>query len=656
MTPGRREIETLLLTSFAAVPLYASQTIGIAPLAMFHVVMGGIILRVAMGKSPELIPAPVMRVLAVLYIGFYAIDAAFLSRSAIAASTHLVLFIATYQPIESTRTNNQAQRLLTTALIFVASIATSTHIAIVLFVIAFGFGMFRQLMYVSHMETVTALGRDYAEPPSARAAAFYLAGTAIVATLLFPVVPRVRNPLVQGSAGALANATTGLSDAIDFNHERTSTPDPAVVARVWMSADTVPFFTPLRLRGAVYDRFTRNQWVQSFGNARDLRPTRSGFYRIARPVGFTRSARVQQHLVRNTRLYLPAGTYALQGVPQVYTGPARESYSVPQLRTATDLITFDVSLAREIEPLGGETPKLVNYPVTPPVAALARQIVGNTTDPLEQAAKIEHYLSTTFQYVPNPAQIGRGPMTVDEFLLKVRRGHCEYFAAGMVALMTALDVPARIAGGFYGGRLNPLTGYFIVRREDAHAWVEVWNGSRWTTFDATPPSLRPGNQSDGLMRVYASAVDDSVTYFWDRYVLTYGLGDQIALASDAIAAVHNLASSAREKLHDSRTKMTTPRGLIVLAIVVAAGVLAIVVARRRRPVFDLLAAHLRALGIVVGPSMTMEEALRELREQHPDAARELAPVIALYEAERFSPHADPARRRDIRRRLAAMRA
>ena len=34
-----------------------------------------------------------------------------------------------------------------------ASIATSTHITIILFVIAFGFVMFRQLMYVSHVET-----------------------------------------------------------------------------------------------------------------------------------------------------------------------------------------------------------------------------------------------------------------------------------------------------------------------------------------------------------------------------------------------------------------------------------------------------------------------------------------------------------------------
>src|ERR1041385_1894918 len=115
MTPAPREIETRILTSFAAVPLYATHAVGIVPLLLFHAVMLGIIARVAMGKSPELIPAPVMRTIGILYVGFYVVDAAFLSRNAIAASTHLVLFIATYQPIESARVRNYAQRLLTTA-------------------------------------------------------------------------------------------------------------------------------------------------------------------------------------------------------------------------------------------------------------------------------------------------------------------------------------------------------------------------------------------------------------------------------------------------------------------------------------------------------------------------------------------------------------
>jgi len=653
MTPARREIETLLLTSFAAVPLYATQAVGPLPLVMFHAVMAGIIIRVAMGKSPELIPAPVMRTIAVLYIGFYIVDAAFISRNAIAASTHLVLFIATYQPIESARTRNYSQRLLTTALIFVASIATSTHITILLFVIAFGFLMFRQLMYVSHIETVAALGHEYVEPPSSRAAMFYLAGTACVAALLFPVVPRVRNPMMQGLAGSLTNASTGLSDTIDFNRERSSTPDPTIVARIWITPDAIPFFTPIRLRGAIYDRFSRNQWLQSAKGFRELR-SRDGVYRIARPVGLKRAVTVQQHLMSNTRLYLPSGAYALSGVPVLFEGPQNEALTTMPLRRSTDMVTLDVSVARETEPLVATEPRVVNYPVTKEVAALARQITGGSGEPLAQAAKIEQYLSTKFRYVSDPATIGH-TMTVDHFLLRERRGHCEYFAAGMVALLTSLDVPARIAGGFYGGRYNPLTGYFVIRREDAHAWVEVWNGRRWTTFDPTPATLRPGVSQSGFLRAYATAIGDSVTYYWDRYVLTYGLGDQVTVAANAITAARDAVQGAKARLSEQLARLRTPQTAAFIVLVLAAGALAISLAGRRRPVFDLLASHLRGFGIVVGPAMTMEEALAELRAKHADAARELEPLIALYEEERFSSHADPRRRKAIRRRLAELR-
>lgn len=654
MTPARREIETLLLTSFAAVPLYATHAVGTAPLLMFHAVMAGIIFRVAVGKSPELIPAPVMRTIAILYVGFYVLDAAFISQNAIAASTHLVLFIATYQPIESARTRNYAQRLLTTALIFVASIATSTHITILLFVVVFAFLMFRQLMYVSHIETVAVLGHDYAEPPSSRAAMFYLAGTAIVASLLFPIVPRVRNPLMQGLAGSLTNASTGLSDTIDFNRERSSSPDPTVVARVWINTADIPFFTPIRLRGAVYDRFSRNQWLQSATGFRELR-SRDGVYTIARPIGFKRAITVQQHLMSNTRLYLPDGAYAVTGVPVLFEGPQNEAFTTVSPRRAADMVTVDVSVAREIEPLRPLDPRVVNYPLTPEVTALARQIVGNSSEPLAQAAKIETYLSTKFRYVADPATIGH-TMSVDQFLLHDRRGHCEYFAAGMVALLTSLDVPARVAGGFYGGRFNPLTGYFVIRREDAHAWVEVWNGTRWTTFDPTPASMRPGLDKSGALRAYVNALGESVTYYWDRYVLTYGLGDQVAIAVNAIGAARDAFQGAREGLARGVMRMKSPRFIAMLMLVLALVALTVAVMRGRRPVFALLASHLRVYGIVVGPSMTMEEALAELRANHPDAARELEPLVALYEAERFSTHADPARRRAIRKRLAELRA
>jgi transglutaminase-like putative cysteine protease len=647
VTRRPRELETLLLAMFAAVPLYFTFAISLISLVLFHVFMGMVVLRVAWGKSPELIPASLMRWLAIAYVPFYVVDATVLSRSAIAASTHLVLFIAAYQPIEAAHRNNQAQRILTAAMIFTASLATSTHLAIVPFVLAFTFVMFRQLMYLSHLETARAIGQQYADAPSGRAAGFYLAGAIGIGAFLFPVLPRVRNPIVRGFAGALPGATTALSDTINFNQRRATPNDATVVARVWLDREARPFFTPLRLRGTIYDRFEKGEWRQSLRGLRAV-PQRGDTFHLAKPNGIDRNAIVEMRAQKG-KLFLPVGAYAISGVSTLYEGPTRETYY-----TYDDgSLAISVRMAQKAEPLQLRHMEMAGYPISLAVETLARTIVGNEQSAERRAELIEQYMVRNFRYLPNP---GTGtPISLERFLLVERAGHCEYFAAGMVALLNAVGTPARIAGGFYAGQLNPLTGYFALRREDAHAWTEVWDGTRWMTFDSTPPSLRPGAMEVNPVQLYLAALTDSLTFFWDRYVLTFGLGDQIGLFTDLFTWAGESIATLRSRLStDARNVLSKDFGLL-LTVLVAIGFAAYVVQRRRRRTFDLLAAYLSAQGIEVGPSTTIEEALRELREQHEDAAEELEPLIALYEAEEFSAARDPERTRELRRRLAELR-
>ncbi|HXA19608.1 MAG TPA: DUF3488 and transglutaminase-like domain-containing protein [Thermoanaerobaculia bacterium] len=645
------DLELLFLTMFAAVPLYVTQAISVMPVLAFHAMLLAIAVRVALGKGPEVVPPMVMRVLAIAYVPFYIVDAAMISRSAIAASTHLILFIAAYQPIESVRTRNAAQRLLTASLIFTASLATSTHIAILPFVVLFGFFLLRQLMHLSYEETAETVRMTDAlsahEPPSGRAASFYVFGALLIGAFLFPLLPRVRNPLLPGLSGSLSNASTGLSDSINLNEPRSISSDASVISRVWMGPETIPFFTPLRLKGTIYERFTNNTWLQG---RRDFIPLNSsdGGTVIARPAGLTRKASVQQRFTIGSRLFLPVGTYKVSGTGQIAEGPTRDIYTVWQSHSNT--ITYDIALAGKTAPRRPQKVTVSNYPVTPPVQAMALRIAGNETDPMKQAAAIERYLATRFHYVPDPAAIGH-TMTVDQFLLQERRGHCEYFAAGMVALMTALNTPARIVGGFYGGTLNPLTGYFIVRNEDAHAWVEVWDGKAWQTFDPTPASLRPGTAHDGLLHAYALALADWVNYFWDLHILTYGLGDQLALVIDLFDRLRLATAASTLAL---RSPGARTFGLLLAALLIA-GAAVVLLARRRRSLFDLLSLHLARLGIEVGPAMTMEEALSQLHRMHPAAALSLSPLIKLYEAERFSQQAEKGRAGRIRKGLAEIR-
>jgi ribosomal 50S subunit-associated protein YjgA (DUF615 family) len=83
----------------------------------------------------------------------------------------------------------------------------------------------------------------------------------------------------------------------------------------------------------------------------------------------------------------------------------------------------------------------------------------------------------------------------------------------------------------------------------------------------------------------------------------------------------------------------------------AAAALLFALSWQRRPAFELLREHLARRGIDVGPSMTMEEALRQLPD---DDARALAPLIALYERERFSAQPPRGARATLKRQLASM--
>jgi len=531
---------------------------------------------------------------------------------------------------------------------------TSTHIAVVPFVIAFSFLLFRQLIHLSYEESVKAARISETAPPepsSTRAAGFYVVGTTCIGMLLFPLLPRVRNPIVPGIASGADRNSTGLSDSINFNDQRSISNDATVVSRVWMGPEAIPFFTPLRLRGAIYERFSNNVWLQG---RRDFVPldTRNGTTEVARPSGFTRRATVQQRFLIGTRLFLPVGTYEVIGVPQVFEYPTHDVYTAWQSRS--EVISYDVRMARATMPLSVRRIAVANYPVIPEVRAMAQKIVGTQTEPMAQATKIENYLSTHFQYIPDPAKIGR-KMNVDQFLLREHRGHCEYFAAGMVALLTALDIPARICGGFYGGKLNPLTGYFVVRREDAHAWVEAFDGNGWRTFDPTPAALRPGNAQSGLLGAYAAAISDSINYFWDRYILTFGLADQIALAAELITRSRQFMAGLSQTTRDAAYNLVKPQAIISGVLFALLALATVWFANLRRPAFDLLREHLRTRGIEVGPAMTMEEALDELRAKEPEVAEALRPLIGLYEEERFSAHSIAARTL-IRRRLAELRS
>src|SRR5262249_53358628 len=163
----------------------------------------------------------------------------------------------------------------------------------------------------------------------------------------------------------------------------------------------------------------------------------------------------------------------------------------------------------------------------------------------------------------------------EDFLFTRGSGNCEYFAAALAVMLRAIDVPARVIGGFQRGEWNPYGRYFMVRLSDAHAWVEAYvDGLGWVTFD---PSPRAGSEAGGRAAALSLYLD-AARMRWYRYVVNWSLDDQ-----------RDMVSTVQRRAHDFRLALTWPAlGRSAWRIAAGAAVVAMVAAavawrRRRQP-------------------------------------------------------------------------
>jgi hypothetical protein len=147
----------------------------------------------------------------------------------------------------------------------------------------------------------------------------------------------------------------------------------------------------------------------------------------------------------------------------------------------------------------------------------------------EKAVAVERYLTTNFGYtleLPNTPQAD----PIAYFLFERKRGHCEYFASAMAVMLRAVGVPSRVVTGFRGGEFNDLTGSYIIRARDAHAWVEAYIPNRgWLAFDPTPVGDALPMHWNKL-QLYLDAADE----FWRDWVVNYDFSHQRILTISTV--------------------------------------------------------------------------------------------------------------------------
>ncbi len=465
--------------------------------------------------------------IAIFYLFFFPLDWLVISKQLIFAVVNLIFYLKMHSLLHL-QTRKERYRLYVLCLFEMLAAASMTVslsflAPLVLFVLV---GSLVLILEQSFDPRVPEANRSPLIRPAAGVAFTVGVFVLCLAGVIFVVLPRTSYGgfRVSGLSGI---TTTGLGGEIrlgDFGEIKLSR---EVVMRIVDEGDDL--VTPPRWRGSAYDRYSEGRWRQSRSGMVLLPRRGPGDFLLDRPSSVsTISHEVYLEPLDTDVMFIPPASSELSvSLPSVFVDPyltvrtgrsarAGRRYSV---RWRPDAPASASSLGG-VERLEVWTRQL--YLQLPSLSeefhALARQLPGQSDDPLETAASVETFLETEYRYSLRTPSRGRSD-PVEDFLFDARAGHCEFFATAMIMLTRARGIPSRLVTGFRRGKRNEYGDFEVVRKSDAHAWVEVFNEQMgWVAFDPTPSAA--GSAQSMAFDVFLKRID-SLRMLWDIYIVAF---------------------------------------------------------------------------------------------------------------------------------------
>ncbi|AEI66807.1 DUF3488 and DUF4129 domain-containing transglutaminase family protein [Corallococcus macrosporus] len=575
-----------------------------------------------------------------------------LGTNVLAGSLNLVVAACTFAGLIS------AQRLLSTpdaatdgqvhlsGLLMVAGgAALSGELVYGLFLIVFGV-LTSSALALGVVEAAVPDG----EPVPVRAVTGPLAtgvGFAVLGAVAFFILfPRLNwNMIGPSAAPGLGVATAGFSDTVRLGGAGTIKDNPRIVLRATLSPDPEREALDAYWVGRTYDVFDGQEWSNARtanGDAefmKTLRPGRENLvhqrvelmpaYGARTLVALETPSRLG-NAVANTQLG-PRRTHIVElgggevrfrdkGISYSY-----EAYSLPPDASGDDL--------RELPP--EEQDALLTLPegLDIRVAQTAARVLNGERDPLVAAQKLSAWLQREYSYTLELS--GDVPDPVADFLFQRKQGHCEHFATALTLMLRTQGMRARLATGFFGG--ERVTGGYVVRAGDAHAWTHVLvPGRGFVTVDATPPAHR-ASQSARLLEQLINFYEVLESQ-WRDVILDYNFRDQLTV----IRSLTQPRDVPRPDAPPSRAPPPRAWGAALLAAVAAYAAWRLLAQylSRERPLaatrfVDAVEALLASARITRDEGETLEALDARLASQRHPLSPALAPITRRYLEARF---------------------
>lgn len=262
---------------------------------------------------------------------------------------------------------------------------------------------------------------------------------------------------------------------------------------------------PLFWKMGALGEYDGARWKPLEGPESRLRPNSTGEIAFDTKRGLGRALHVQQWILvspmKNRNLFMLYPPKQLEEIDEVLIdaegsllrgsvneGPSKYIvYSIVPQRLRDRL---EIAVARHPDPRYLQVPEHLKKDSSFNWLANRLRAAPTHIDAVERAVAV----LAGFTYTRTPGLNPHRDPT-QEFL-RQKRGYCQHFASTMALLLRHVGVPARIGIGFSGGDWNESLQAIVVRREHAHAWVEVYFETLgWLPFDPVisanmPPSSR----------------------------------------------------------------------------------------------------------------------------------------------------------------------
>ncbi|MCK5379066.1 MAG: DUF3488 domain-containing protein, partial [Acidobacteria bacterium] len=455
---------------------------------------------------------------------------------------HLLLLLTAVRVATVNDLKDLRRALPPVFLVCLVGVVSAVHVSIVPYLLGALVLWWYAGMRVFLLELSVESGEDLGRPRWRHAAV--AAGVAALLTVpFFMLMPRLSSPLV----GAALVRESGFPESVELGRRGEISESEAPALTLESSDGKAVPATWLRLRASAYDRLHGATWAP---RKTGLSPPtlRDGLVWLDPRRQSIEGLRVVDIALedRGRFLFLPPGAVALDIDEAIVIDPAggvvlRARHGAPA--------TYRVWVVSEEAPRM-DRPEARDLRLQNPdlqTARLATRVGGDAESAETTAVAIESFLSSEYTY-SLAGWVGASRDPVSWFLFESREGHCEFFAAAMVVMLRHEGVPARLVVGYHGGDASAGGARVVVRRSNAHTWVEAWLGADrgWVVFDPTPAEGVDGLTRLGLLdrgRLMWQAVED----FFDSRILTFGLGEQVGVlmaAGEAMAWVVDWALAA----------------------------------------------------------------------------------------------------------------